>query len=304
MSTSEKFCLRWNDYQENVNTAFRDLRKDCDFADVTLACEDGQQVEAHKVILSASSPFFQKLLKKNKHEHPLIYMRGMTSENLLAIVDFLYYGEADIYQKNLDTFLNIAEEFQLQGLNGTEGEDTTRQSYFPTDPNIISNFPTDPSTKSYFPTEPSTNSYVPTDPSTKSYFPTNPSTKSYFPTDPSTNDEYDEYISFTNNKDVVAFDTSVALSKHEFSVDMKALDKKIDSLMCKGENKIKHGANLNEWVYVCKVCGKEDRKCNLKGHIERNHIEGINIPCNLCEKTFTSRDSRRMHNTNVHRDRN
>ena len=121
MPTTEKFCLRSNDFQENVNTAFRDLRKDCDFTDVTLACEDGYQVEAHKVILAASSPFFQNLLKTNKHAHPLIYMRMMKSEDLLAIVDFLYYGEANIYQENLDTFINIAEELKLTGLNGTKG---------------------------------------------------------------------------------------------------------------------------------------------------------------------------------------
>ena len=85
MQTSEKFCLRWNDFQENVNTAFSDLRKDCDFTDVTLAGEDGHQIEAHKVILSASSPFFQKLLKRNQHAHPLIYMRGMKSEDLIDV---------------------------------------------------------------------------------------------------------------------------------------------------------------------------------------------------------------------------
>ena len=127
MSTSEKFCLRWNDFQENVNTAFVDLRKDSDFTDVTLACEDGYQVEAHKVILSASSPFFKNLLKRNKHAHPLIYMRGMKSEDLLAIV--LYYGEANIYQDNLDTFLNIAEELKLKGLNGEEGGVGERGEY-------------------------------------------------------------------------------------------------------------------------------------------------------------------------------
>ena len=120
MPTSEKFCLRWNDFQDNVNNAFRELRKDSEFTDVTLVCEDGHQVNAHKVILSASSPFFQNLLKRNKHAHPLIYMRGMKSEDLLAIIDFLYYGEADIYQESLDVFLNIAEEIQLKGLNGTE----------------------------------------------------------------------------------------------------------------------------------------------------------------------------------------
>ena len=121
MHTSEKFCLKRNDFQENINTAFVALRKDVEFTDVTLACEDGNQVEAHKVVLAASSPFFHNILKRNKHVHSLIYMRGLKFEDLLAIVDFLYYGEANNYQENLDTFLTIAEEFDLKGLNGGEG---------------------------------------------------------------------------------------------------------------------------------------------------------------------------------------
>ena len=120
---SEKLCLQWNDFQENMKLAFGNLRDDNDFADVTLACEDGQQVEAHKVILAASSPFFQKLLAKNKHPHPLIYMRGMKSDNLLAIVDFIYRGEANVFQDHLDSFLAIAEELHLKGLMGkTDGK--------------------------------------------------------------------------------------------------------------------------------------------------------------------------------------
>ena len=115
---SEKLCLNWNDFQENVNAAFGNLREDREFADVTLACEDGQQIEAHKVILAASSPFFQKLLRRNKHPHPLIYLRGIKSENLVAMVDFLYCGVANVYQENLDAFLSIAEEFELKGLTG------------------------------------------------------------------------------------------------------------------------------------------------------------------------------------------
>ena len=76
MANSEKFCLKWNDFQDNVNTAFVALRKDSDFTDVTLACEDGHQIEAHKIILAASSPFFQNILRRNKHKHPLIYIGG------------------------------------------------------------------------------------------------------------------------------------------------------------------------------------------------------------------------------------
>ena len=95
---SEKLCLKWNDFQENVNTAFGRLRKDKEFADVTLACEDGQHMEAHKVILAASSPFFNNLLKRKRHPHPLIYLKGAKFEDLHAMVDFLYYGETNICQ--------------------------------------------------------------------------------------------------------------------------------------------------------------------------------------------------------------
>ena len=115
---SEKLCLKLNDFLENVNKAFGNLREEKEFADVTLACEDGQQLEAHKVILAASSPFFQNLLTKNKHHHPLIYMKGAKFEDLMAIVDFLYFGEANVFQENLDAFLSIAEELKLKGLTG------------------------------------------------------------------------------------------------------------------------------------------------------------------------------------------
>ena len=111
---SEKLCLQWNDFKENVIGAFGNLRANTEFADVTLACEDGKQVEAHKVILASSSPFFKTLLKRNRHPHPLIYMRGVKSDDLSAIVDFLYRGEANVYQENLDSFLAVAQELQLR----------------------------------------------------------------------------------------------------------------------------------------------------------------------------------------------
>ena len=119
---SEKLCLQWNDFQENIKGTFGNLREDHDSADVTLACDDGQLMEAHRVILAASSPFFQKLLARNKHPHPLIYMRGMKSDDLLSIVEFLYRGEANVFQENLNSFLDIAEELQLKGLIGRTDE--------------------------------------------------------------------------------------------------------------------------------------------------------------------------------------
>ena len=116
MQSPEKLCLKWNDFQENLNSAFGVLRNDQDFADVTLACEDGTQIMAHKVVLASSSPFFMEILKKNKHSHPMIYMRGLKSDDLVAMVDFLYFKEANVKQEGLDAFLGLAEELKLLGL--------------------------------------------------------------------------------------------------------------------------------------------------------------------------------------------
>ena len=76
MNIREKLCLQWNDFKENVFSAFGRLRADKDFADVTLACEDGEKIEAHKVILAASSPVFANILLENKNSHPLIFLKG------------------------------------------------------------------------------------------------------------------------------------------------------------------------------------------------------------------------------------
>ena len=116
---TEKIHLQWNDFQSNTTIAFQNLREDTDFADVTLACEDGRQFEAHKVVLASSSGFFQNLLSRNRdRRQPLLYMRGVAAENMTAILDFLYCGEANVFQENLDTFLALAEELKLKGLMG------------------------------------------------------------------------------------------------------------------------------------------------------------------------------------------
>ena len=124
MSTSEKFCLKWQHFQKNLSTSFGSLRDNGDFTDVTLACVDGQQVEAHKVILAACSPFFQNMLRSNKHPHPLIYMRGVKAEDLVAVIDFMYFGEAMIHQEDMDNFWALAQELNIKGL-ASDVEGTT-----------------------------------------------------------------------------------------------------------------------------------------------------------------------------------
>ena len=59
----ERLCLQWNNFRKNISSTFGDLREDKEFTDVTMACQDGQQVKAHKVVLIASSPFFLNILR-------------------------------------------------------------------------------------------------------------------------------------------------------------------------------------------------------------------------------------------------
>merc|ERR1712106_26001 len=124
----EKFCLRWNDFENNISSAFRELREDKDFFDVTLACEDNQ-LQAHKVILSACSPFFRSVLKRNPHQHPLLYLKGVRYESVLAVLNFMYHGEVNVAQEELNTFLSVAEDLKVKGLTqGSEkpGEDRSQ----------------------------------------------------------------------------------------------------------------------------------------------------------------------------------
>ena len=119
---NEKLCLKWNDFQETVRKSFGEFRSDNDFTDVTLACED-QSIKAHKLILSACSPFFKKLLKSHPHPQPLVFMRGVKSSELTALVDFIYLGEASIGHEQLESFLALAEELELKGLSENSREE-------------------------------------------------------------------------------------------------------------------------------------------------------------------------------------
>jgi len=129
MGSSENFCLRWNDFEANVSGAFRDLRAESDFFDVTLGCSDsnGRSLQAHKVILSACSSFFKGMLRQQAqqnpaHPHPFIYLRGVSFCDLSSVLDFMYHGEVNVAQEDLNSFLAVAEELQIKGLTNKDGE--------------------------------------------------------------------------------------------------------------------------------------------------------------------------------------
>ena len=122
MASSEKFCLRWNDFETNVSSAFREIREEKDFFDVTLACDDDSQIQAHKVIIAACSPFFRNVLRKNSHQHPLLYLKGVKYRELINVLNFMYMGEVNVAQDDLNSFLAVAEDLRVKGLTqGSNG---------------------------------------------------------------------------------------------------------------------------------------------------------------------------------------
>ena len=121
---SEKFCLKWNDFQSNASKSFGLFRNEAYLHDVTLVSDDQKQVSAHMLVLSASSEYFKNIFKLNSkpNAHPMVCLEGISADNLNNIIDYIYNGEVKIYQENLDRFLSIAQRLKLEGLIGNNDD--------------------------------------------------------------------------------------------------------------------------------------------------------------------------------------
>ena len=264
MGSPEKLCLQWNDFKENITFSFKELRNDKEFTDITLACEDGHQIEVHKTVLASSSPFFMELLKKHKHPHPLIYMKGIKSDNLATLMDFLYYGETNILQDNLDSFLALAEEFKLKGLSGSsQSNDEPNKSK----PQLESvRVPL----KKELRESPVDNFEAPV-------FEKRPETQ------------------YTKEG---THDKTVAVANNGVIVELQDLDEQIKSMITKTGKSAGSGKG---YLATCNVCGKERPYMHMPQHVEANHITGVSHSCDTCGTTSRSRNALRTHKLTYHK---
>ena len=112
---SEKFNLSWNDFQSNVLRSFSSLRRDTALCDVTLVTDDHKMVRAHKIVLSTCSEFFKAVFQKplsNSTNQLMLYLSDVSSTDLDNILDYIYLGEAQIFQEGLDKFLKNYNHFR------------------------------------------------------------------------------------------------------------------------------------------------------------------------------------------------
>jgi len=334
--TSEKFCLRWNDFESNVSIAFRELREEKDFFDVTLACDDNQ-VQAHKVILSACSPFFRNILRKNPHQHPLLYLKGVKYTELLSVLNFMYQGEVNVAQEELNSFLAVAEELRVKGLtqnNQSKPEPSSRER--PREP--PERDPVPPPAK-----KPRQNPLLAPKPPTQppvvqSYA---PMPQSYVdddiqevapvksePREPSApGSQQSSYDSQQQGGTVALDDESYAEygdgagyddgQYGEEAYDSNYYDATTGAAIggdgnkglpvLEGERAMKeqveaYVTSCNPGSYSCTVCGYQaQQKQRLMYHVEAKHMDGPGYACDICNKSCRTKNALLIHKCRFHR---
>ena len=110
----ETVLLSWKSFQPHLRTTLKDLYIGKNhIADVTLVSEDQKQIQAHKFVLSACSQVLKNLLLANPHPHPIIYLRGVEHQELLALLQFMNLGEATIVQERIKKFFEVAKDLEI-----------------------------------------------------------------------------------------------------------------------------------------------------------------------------------------------
>jgi len=301
MGSAEKFCLRWNDFESNISKAFSEIRDDKDFFDVTLACE-GEQIEAHKVVLSACSPFFQTILKRNRHEHPLLYLKGVKYIDLMAVLNFMYHGEVNVAQEDLNSFLAIAEDLKVKGLTQNTTEEVTKQQ------NTLKprprDLPGERQTKSSYQSGTDEDNEVECVP-----VKTEPSSfvqehdhiqvedvvhKNQVAERNLDNSMYEEhYADYGNYEEGAEAGFNEDLMTTNSADGNKELDLVISNTM------VKDAGEAGAWrCLICNVANKQ--KARIRNHVE-THFEANQI-CPICTQVCKSRESLRKHLTRRHGD--
>jgi len=112
----DTYHMSWGTYAQNATTLLANLINESDFTDVTLVCEGGKYIKAHRVILSGSSYFFNNFIRTITHQNPVVYLSGIAYEDLQAILELIYLGKTEVVQANLENFVKTAEKLKIIGL--------------------------------------------------------------------------------------------------------------------------------------------------------------------------------------------
>ncbi|XP_076060701.1 uncharacterized protein LOC143036811 isoform X2 [Oratosquilla oratoria] len=126
MMGEQQFCLRWNNHGSTLVAVFDSLLTSESLVDVTLAAE-GHLLKAHKVVLSACSPYFQTLFAQHMDKHPIVILKDVKYADMKALLDYMYRGEVNVSQDQLGPLIKTAESLKIKGLaDGTNRQESDK----------------------------------------------------------------------------------------------------------------------------------------------------------------------------------
>ena len=106
--------LKWGTFTGHLRETLHKMFMTNHFTDVTLVCDDQAMIQAHKVVLSASSAVFLNMLRQNLHAHPVIYLHGVKYSDMEALLSFMYKGEVRIPEDGLKSFMKASKALQMK----------------------------------------------------------------------------------------------------------------------------------------------------------------------------------------------
>ena len=280
-----RLILKWEDFTEDIRASYTKLRTSPYFTDVTLAYEDGVQVEAHKTILAACSSVFANILQSNTHPQPLIFLRGISHDTMSKILDFMYYGEVKIEFEQLNGFLEVAEDLKLKGISN-QNELEEKVVFMNQIKMSETKYEENLETGDFRVLSKTTNGK--NEDKMQNNIQTIPLNEFNEPSEPKDNYEY--FV-------IKDMETNI-YQPRDLDLDTTGIEKNKPELLS-SENK------LEDMCYECTVCGKVLKSKYVLGIHAKKHLSGLATNseeiCPTCEKVFESKSSLYKHFSMDHR---
>ena len=207
--------------------------------------------------------FFREIFTHMDNNHPWIYLKGILSQQMKFILDFVYQGEVEVPEDDLPDFLSSAGDLKIQGLTkyANGGVLSALDSIGDHDNNQIIE----------------KNDFVDLEAANNT----------------NTDNDGSNEVELTDHLVITEEEQEASVMATENFIEVNAeLDKQIEDILVKSNG-----------VWTCKACGKSaNHKSKLKQHVE-THIDGFSHPCGICGKSYRSRNVLRMHLSRDHRNK-
>ena len=294
-SSHDNYCLQWENFQTSLSSSLNSLRSEPEnsLCDVTLISDDELNFSAHKVILSACSPFFKNVFSKTIQPNPIIYLGGVSSTNLSYLLDFIYVGKVQLRPDDIDNFLDQAQKLKVSGLSVQKVKETLK----PKPPMIII-----PKTENFdhgFP-EPTRSNSKTSDPISEP----EPIEESA-PEEVSEPEPMETEATQNANSNNEVLITAPAEPEQEQARERseetpsKTLKHPLKPYKTPSKTPSKTKLDLfmeeKQGTFLCKFCDFSSRlRFSMKNHVE-SHIKGFEFKCDKCLKVFGTKKQLNVH---------